>query len=101
MVTNPACSAILVSCWNTHAPNQTRTLDNVLPGVYPRLLFLKCRVECDRRWGEIGATHECQRVGRAPLAFHPRVLPFNREGTLVADAVEGAEDRFEIHITVS
>ena len=42
---------------------------------------------------EVGPAHERQRVRRAPVAVHARVLPLDRERALVADPVERAEQR--------
>ena len=44
---------------------------------------------------------KAERVGRAPLAVHPGVLPFDRERALVADPVERAEHRLEVDVAVA
>src|SRR4051794_27105309 len=87
IVTNPTSSLIVISsrgacyivrvwCLTTH---------HVPPTLY--LLALERRIEGDGGRGEVGAADKGQRVGRAPVAVHARIFPFNRERPLVADAV--------------
>src|SRR5260370_34274150 len=66
-----------------------------------RLPLLECGVERHVGRSEVGPPHQGQRVRRAPVAVHARVLPFNRERTLVSDSREGAEERFEIHVAMA
>src|SRR3954469_16557414 len=58
------------------------------------------RVEGDRRRREVGAAHEGERVLRAPLAVHARVLPLDRERARVADPVQRPEEGLEVDVAV-
>src|SRR3954453_1201655 len=58
-------------------------------------------VEGDGGRREVRAPHECERVGRAPVAVHARVLPLDRERAGVAGAVERAEHRLEVDVAVA
>src|SRR6266487_2278870 len=58
-------------------------------------------VEGDGRGREVGAADKCERVLRAPLAVHARVLPIDRERPVVADPVERAEERLEVDVAVA
>src|SRR3954451_16787343 len=65
------------------------------------LLALEGGVEGDAARREVRRAHEGQRVRRAPVAVHARVLPLDRERALVADAVERADHRLEVHVAVA
>src|ERR1700682_4397818 len=65
------------------------------------LPLLEGGVEGQVGWGEVGSPHESQRVWRAPVAVHARVLPFDGERTLVHNPVESAQKRLEVHIAVT
>src|ERR1700694_2351464 len=80
------------------APMVTKPTCFCLPIALP---LLECGVERHVGRGEIGPPHQSQRVRRAPVAAHARVLPFDRERTLVSDSVEGAEERLEVDIAVT
>src|SRR6266853_1379323 len=63
--------------------------------------LLHRRVERDLRRREVRLAHERERVGRAPGAVHPAVLPFDREWALVADPVQRAEEGLEVDVAVA
>src|SRR5918999_2587461 len=56
------------------------------------------RVERERGWREVQPAGEGQRVLRAVLAVHARVLPLDRQGPRVARAVERADERLEVDV---
>ena len=58
-------------------------------------------VERDLRRREVRLADERERVGRAPVAVHAAVLPFDRERALVADPVQSAEELLEIDVAVA
>src|SRR5688572_2674878 len=64
-------------------------------------LPLERGVERDGAAGEVHAADEVDGLGGAVLAVHPGVFPLDGEGTLVADAVEGADDRLELDVAVA
>src|SRR5215216_7212971 len=51
--------------------------------------------------GEVGAANEGESVLCAPFPIHAGVLPFDRERSLIADAVQSSEELFEIHVAVA
>src|SRR6202165_1583222 len=80
------------------APMVTKPTCFCLPIALP---LLECGVERHAGRGEIGPPHQSPRVRGAPVAAHPRVLPFDRERTLVSDPGEGAEQRLEVDVAVT
>src|SRR5688572_5279048 len=58
-------------------------------------------VERHLRRREVGPSHERERIGRAPIAIHPRVLPLDGERPLVADPVERADHLLEVDVAVT
>src|SRR5216683_6983543 len=78
MVTKPTCFCLLIA-----------------------LPLLECGVERDAGRSEIGSAHKSQRVRRTPIAVHARVFPFDRQRAVVSDSVQGADQRFEVHVAVA
>src|SRR2546421_12744945 len=58
-------------------------------------------VEGDGGRREVGAPDELQRLARAPLAIHSRVLPFDRQRAVVADPIERPDHRVEVDVAVA
>src|ERR1700694_231398 len=65
------------------------------------LSLLECGVERHVGRGEIGPSHHCQCIRRAPVAVHARILPFDRERAVIADSVESADERLEVDVAVT
>src|SRR3954452_7966806 len=65
------------------------------------LLALEGGVEGAAARREVRRAHERQRVRRAPVAVHARVLPLDRERALVADPVQRAQERLEVDVAVA
>src|SRR5260370_18879698 len=78
MVTKPTCFCLLI----------------VLP-------LLERGVERDAGGSEVGAANHGQRVGCAPVSVHARVFPFDRQRAVVPDSVQGADQRFEVHVAMA
>src|ERR1700687_2093749 len=75
------------------APMVTKPTCFCLPIALP---LLECGVERHVGRGEIGPSHHRQCVRRTPVAVHARVLPFDRERTVVPDPVESPDERLDI-----
>src|SRR5260370_17816944 len=58
-------------------------------------------VERDTGGSEVGPANHCQRVRRAPVSVHARVLPFDRQRAVVPDSVQSSDQRFEFHLALS
>src|SRR5712692_6403187 len=67
----------------------------------PRTLPLERGVERDGGWREVDRADEAERLGSAVLTIHPAVLPLDREWALVADTVQGTNDRLELDVAVA
>src|SRR5216683_1765656 len=78
MVTKPTCFCLLIA-----------------------LPLLERGVERDAGGSEVGSANHCQRVGRAPISVHARVLPFDRQRAVVPDSVQSSDQRFEVHVAVA
>ena len=72
-----------------------------LPLLAPIYVTLHRRIEREVGCGEVRSPDEGEGVLGAVLAIHPGVLPFDRERSVVADAIERPEERFEVHVTVA
>src|ERR1700682_2150468 len=80
------------------APMVTKPTCFCLPIALP---LLECGVKRHGGRGEIGPSHHCQCVRRTPVAVHARILPFDRERTLVPNSVESADERLEVDVAVT
>src|SRR5260370_42049212 len=78
MVTKPTCFCLLIA-----------------------LPLLERGVERDAGGSEVGPADHCQRVRRAPVAVHARVLPFDRKRAVVPDSVQSSNQRFEVNVAVA
>src|SRR5437899_4914841 len=65
------------------------------------LLLFECGVERDAGRSEISPAHEGQGVRSTPIAVHAGVLPLDRERTVVPDAVQGSDERFEVDVAMA
>ena len=60
------------------------------------LPFIKGRVEGPIAGGEIEFLGELAGFLRTEGPFHPAVFPFDRQGTVVADVIQGSNDLFKV-----
>ena len=60
------------------------------------LLLFESGVEGHQRGLEIDRPDIPAGFGRAHFAVHPAVFPFHRQGTVIADAVQRADDLLEV-----
>src|SRR5260370_17237155 len=65
------------------------------------LPLLERGVERDAGGSEGVAANHGQRVWRAPVSVHARVLPFDRKLAVVPDSVQGSDQRFVVHHTLA
>src|SRR5438477_1865903 len=65
------------------------------------LPFFKCRVERAAAGGEVLLLDEGAGFAGAELTVHAAVFPFDGERALIADAVELADDLFEVNASAA
>jgi len=65
------------------------------------LLLVEGGIESDVAAFEVETAHEAGGFGGAVDAVHVDVLPFDGEGALVADVVEGDDDVLELDVTAT
>src|SRR3954452_11717452 len=66
------------------------------PEAYPHLRLFKRRIEGPAAGCEILLLHEAAGLAGAELAVHAAVFPFHGEWPLIADAIQLADDLFEV-----
>src|SRR5207249_4555175 len=66
-----------------------------------KLSAIKLGIERDLRRGEVNLLDERGGFGGAVFSIHSGVLPFDAQGALVVDVVEGDDDFFEVDVAVT